>query len=199
MQHNPFCPVFTQRRPRNKISSNSAVSLQVASLKRAIPGGGQAPRWTRGKGGRSPRVSRPLVLRTGEVLVANFNQAFPVWPEMLEEEGSNPSRGWDASSCRCCSCRRRGSDHWGVSLGASHSLEHPAGSYRPDCESRPRVSPARSGFHPLGVTPAERPVTKLAKRVGAGESPQEMNQGVVERVLVCDERARPSQSPWQVF
>lgn len=67
-----------------------------------------------------------------------------------EEERSNPSRGRDASSCRCCSCCGPGSDRWrGASLGAAQL----AGSARPDSCARSRIASAQSGFHRLRVNP----------------------------------------------
>lgn len=110
-----FCPIFTQCQPKNKnLVPNCANSLPPASQMRVLlgnlPSGSKVQTQERGW---SQRVSRPPVLCTHQVLVANLNEVFPVWPTMLEEEGSNPSCGRDASSCRCGSCCRRGRDRWG--------------------------------------------------------------------------------------
>lgn len=138
---------------------------------------------TRGKAGGSLRVSRPPVLHTSKRLAVNSSKVFSVWPEMLKEEGSNPSRFGDASSCRSCSCCRRGSDCWrGESLGAAHS---------PQCDRQDppsptpaagsQVAPVRRGLYCPGVTP---PTVRLQSWQILG-SPHEVNQGVTEKVPVC--------------
>lgn len=102
-------------------------------------------------------------LRTGKVLAANLNKVFPVWTEMLEEEGSNPSRARDASSCRCSSCCTRPSGRWGLSLGATRCprLQDPPGLIRhPDCvSSQPDRLPLPGG------DPTNRWVKKLENHV----------------------------------
>jgi hypothetical protein len=78
-----------------KSVSKGAASVRAATLGSLGLGAEVETRFRRRGGdagaGSSQRLSRPRCCAQ-EVLAANLNKVFTVWPEMLEEEGRNPSR-----------------------------------------------------------------------------------------------------------
>lgn len=89
-QRNLFSPGLHPLRPRFKICSQQRllVSEQSSRRKRCLLVQFRLWRWGHWEGGRSRSPS----FAQGARPAANLNKIFLVWPKMLEEAGSNPSR-----------------------------------------------------------------------------------------------------------